>query len=82
MSWWGERLWLNDLDAPGHMDAPPCAAAEVALKPRERSSPRPETAEGVADQSTKAPESEGNLLVVATTEAVFFRILLESGRSE
>lgn len=52
------------------MDAPPCPATGVALKPRERSSPRPETEEGVADQSTKAPVSEGNLLVVATTEGV------------
>lgn len=44
------------------------AAAGPALKPRERSSARPEE-EAVAAQSAKAPESEGNLLVVATTES-------------
>lgn len=50
-------------------------AAGPALKPRERSSTgtaRPAAAaaeEAVAAQSAKAPESEGNLLVVATTES-------------
>lgn len=54
---------------------PVAAAAGPALKPRERSStgtarppPPPAPEEAVAAQSAKAPESEGNLLVVATTE--------------
>jgi hypothetical protein len=48
------------------------AAAGPALKPRESSSgaARPAAEEDVATQSAKAPESEGNLLVVATTDAV------------
>lgn len=66
-------------EAPGHMaeeegPAAAGAAAGPALKPRERSSGtvlgRPPAAAAVEDeatQSAKAPESDGNLLVVATT---------------
>lgn len=46
-------------------------AVGPALKPRERSSGAARVAaadEDGAAQSAKAPESEGNLLVVATTE--------------
>lgn len=48
------------------------AAEGPALKPRESSSgaARPAPEDDVATQSAKAPESEGNLLVVATTDAV------------
>lgn len=48
------------------------AAEGPALKPSESSSgaARPAAEEDVAAQSAKAPESEGNLLVVATTDAL------------
>ena len=66
--------------ADGHIPAAGpvegAAAEGPALKPRERSSTgaatRPAAAEEeVAAQSAKAPESDINLLVVATTEAIF-----------
>lgn len=62
---------MSDLVVPGHNPVEgPVAVVGPALKPRERSSARPTAAaeeEVVAAQSAKAPESEGNLLVVATT---------------
>lgn len=63
---------LDELYNPvvGPVEAPAFPAVGPALKPSERSSgaaARRVVDELVAAQSAKAPESEGNLLVVATT---------------
>lgn len=64
---------LDELYNPvvGPVEAPAFPAVGAALKPRERSSgaaaARRAVDELVGAQSAKAPESEGNLLVVATT---------------
>lgn len=62
-------------EGPGHIaevEAPAAAAAAgPALKPRESSSGTVlglPAVEDEATQSAKAPESEGSLLVVATTD--------------
>lgn len=58
------------MGAPAGVPPAAAAAAGPALKPRERSSEGAARAAEEAAQSAKAPESEGNLLVVATTEGV------------